>query len=91
MLVYRRVTSKTIGSAKVYSASHDFPEYKGFWSGYYEVPHGDGDGWWVRPREVATRAAEQWPVGTGFGMVCLNRYTYTLYIYIIDQNGVDTP
>ena len=23
--------------AKVYSASQDFPEYQGFWSGYYEV------------------------------------------------------
>ena len=28
-----------------------------------------GDGWW--DLDVATKAAEQWPVGTGFGMVCL--------------------
>ena len=49
-----------------------------------------GDGWW--DLDVATKAAEQWPNGTGFGMVCLNIYIYTVYyIYIyylyIDQNG----
>ena len=43
-----------------------------------------GDGWW--DLDVATKAAEQWPNGTGFGMVCLNIYIYIysiLYIYII--------